>query len=420
MLKPVAPASTVLGGWREALHLVRTRSTNLQAAHARIEVARGQSRMALAQALPRLTATGVATRHLITGTGFNSTNGTVGTIPDPQQTLSANATLSVPLFAPRAWFDSETASDTVEKVSLDAHEVERRVVGGLAEAVVAVVMAERLAEVTRVNLAAALSILELNKARARLGSGTSIDVLRAEQEVAQSRTQVIVGDEGLRKARESLGRALGYSHGVGVSPTISLNQLGSDARAACSPEKSVDERADVRAARAARSIAERNVSSVSRSYLPTLTAQTAVDWNSNRFVTGNGEHVTWTIGGILNWNLFEGGLRHGELVQNEGLLDLAEQHLTDAQRDAELQVVQASREVEVAESALVVARASSEAATKSARLARVQFVNGGGSSFDVFDTQRNAREAEIDVTIREFDLLRAQIAAFLALASCDL
>jgi hypothetical protein len=35
------------------------------------------------------------------------------------------------------------------------------------------------------------------------------------------------------------------------------------------------------------------------------------------------------------------------------------------------------------------------------------------------DTARRQREAELDFTIKEFDVLRAKIAALLALAACD-
>jgi hypothetical protein len=49
---------------------------------------------------------------------------------------------------------------------------------------------------------------------------------------------------------------------------------------------------------------------------------------------------------------------------------------------------------------------------------RIAFVQGQGNSFDLVDTARRLREAELDVAVKEFELVRAQIAALLSQASC--
>ncbi|HSC88978.1 MAG TPA: hypothetical protein VLC09_16965, partial [Polyangiaceae bacterium] len=51
MLAPPAPPAHVIGSWRQALDLVRTRSVDLRTAHAQIETARGRARMTMAGAL---------------------------------------------------------------------------------------------------------------------------------------------------------------------------------------------------------------------------------------------------------------------------------------------------------------------------------------------------------------------------------
>ena len=76
------------------------------------------------------------------------------------------------------------------------------------------------------------------------------------------------------------------------------------------------------------------------------------------------------------------------------------------------------RAVKVAKVNLEVFAKSREIAAETARLARVAFINGSGTSFDLVDTASRQRQAEIDLTVREFELLRARVAAFLALASC--
>ena len=90
-----------------------------------------------------------------------------------------------------------------------------------------------------------------------------------------------------------------------------------------------------------------------------------------------------------------------------------------AARPRPIEVVQATRAVDVAKANLGVSEKSREIARQSARLSRIAFAAGQGSSFDLVDSARRLREAEIDTAIKEFELVRARIAALLALASCD-
>jgi hypothetical protein len=103
MLEPVPPPKHVVQSWRDALRLVRSRNTSLRMAAAQVQLAAGQSRQALAAALPSLTGTADVTRHLITGVGvkFDTTGVTRGSIPDPLTAWTAGLALRVPIVAPR-------------------------------------------------------------------------------------------------------------------------------------------------------------------------------------------------------------------------------------------------------------------------------------------------------------------------------
>ncbi|HEY3234129.1 MAG TPA: TolC family protein, partial [Polyangiaceae bacterium] len=167
MLKPPPPALNTLTTWREALRMVRARSTSLKTSIAEIEVANGLAREALAGSLPRLTGSAGITQDLH---------------PDRKTFWDASLRLSVPLFAPKEWYDSATARREIEIARLNNRDQERLLLGSVAEAIVSVITAERLAEVSRVSLASALSTLDLNRRRERLGAANAIDVLRTEQE----------------------------------------------------------------------------------------------------------------------------------------------------------------------------------------------------------------------------------------------
>ena len=413
LASPPAPTH-MLGSWQATLQQLRTNSTNLRETRARIQQAEARARVALAPALPELNADAGINHHLLMGerAGF-------GTVPDPRTTWNASLNLRVPVLAPSAWYERGTALDAAEAAKLDATEVERQEIAAVANAIVTVVTAERLSEVSRVSLRSALSTLDLNKRRSALGAASAIDVLRTEQEVSASRAQVVAADESLARAREALGIALGSADAWGVAPNIRLDTLAQDARQVCRPENRIEARPDVRASEASVRVAERTVKGVDYTYWPRIDAVSNATYWSHDIISANNEPVTWTIGGVLSFPIYDGGVRYGTRAVNRAELALAQERLTETKRRASVEVAQSVRSVRVAEANLRVSGQSREIARETARLTRIAYLNGSGTSFDLVDSARRLRETEIDFAIQEFEVVRARIAALLALATCN-
>lgn len=421
MLVELPPAPNVLANWQQAVRMIRTSASALRIANAQIETSRGQARQALSRALPQLTGTANLTHHLLYGEGYRFTSFplTIGKVPDPGTFWQAGLGLRVPVLAAQSWHDYGTARESLRSSQLTEKDVQRLAIAQTADAIVTVVTTERLAEVSRVSLKFALSTDDLTRRRAQLGASNAIDVLRADQEVALARAQVISADENARRAREALGVSLGSDQPWGVTPVINLDSLATDAQSSCRREHSVDARPDVRAARSNVHVAERNVTSTDWTYVPTVDFVSNLTYYSSDFSSANREHVTWTIGGVLTWPLYDGGLRYGTRQTSQGQLRVAREQLTQTRRDAQVQISQALRGVHVAEANLAVSRRSRDIASENARLSRISFLNGSGTSFDLVDTSRRLREAELDLGIKQFEVVRAQLTALLALSTCD-
>jgi outer membrane protein TolC len=433
MLAAVPPATNVLQSWRDALRLLRQNSSTLRTLEAQQEVARAQARQALAPALPSVTGNGSVNRQLLKGEGqvFNPSaslqaSAAAGapvtvfdtvTLPYNATTWQAGINLRVPLLALPAWHNRGTALRQIEVARLNSKAAERVSIAAVADAVVTTVTAERLAEVSRVSLESVLSTLDLTKRRAALGAASTIDVLRIEQEVSLSRSQVVAANDGVLRARENLGSVLGSAEPYGVTPAIRLDELANDAKSSCRPAD-VTARADVRAAEASVGVAKHSEDGVSKTYWPTIDAVSSLTYWSPVSAINN-EHVTWSVGGVLNWTLYDGGLRYGTREQRAAETRIASEQLTEARRQARLEVTQAYRAVRSTEATLAVAAKTREIAAETARLTKVAYLNGSGTSFDLVDTARRLREAELDYTVKEFEVLRAKIAALLALATCD-
>lgn len=419
MLEPIELPTQVLGSWRQALSLVQGRSTSVATARARIVEANARSRQALAGALPNLSGNGTLNRNLLFATGatFTAQGQTNVRLPYPATTWNAGVSLRQPVFDLRTWYDIRTSDTAIDAAAMSAEDVERIALGGLADTIVSVITAERLAEVSRVSLRSNLSTLDLTQRRTRLGAASSVDVLRAEQEVASNRADVVQADESVRRAREALGMALGFPEGWGVAPHIKVDGLAADAQSVCSPISDPDQRSDVRAAKLNVEVSERTAESVKFGNAPTLDVVSDFSYTTD---PRSARPVLWSIGAVLTVPIYDGGRLGSERDINAANATVARQQLTDATRRARLEAVQAQRAIEVAESTFVVSRQARDIAEESSRLARIAFVHGTGTSFDLVESARRQRLAEIDVTIKEFEVVRARIAALLALSNCSL
>jgi outer membrane protein TolC len=372
--------------------------------------AEGLARQALAAALTTVNAQGVVERALIPPQPAFPGADPIST------TYSASVSATQPIFAPRAWYGIGTARLGVDSAKQTVEDRRRTVLTAVANNVVAVVTAERISELNRIGLRSALERLELTRRRARLGIGTRLDVVRAEQDVAVARATLVTGDESLRKTREALGMSLGTPDAYGVPPTISLDAMEADLRSTCTAS-APDQRADVQAARTQVTIAERNVTDARLAFSPTVDLQSRLSMSAPRQFDAQ-QLVRWSISAVLSIPLWEGGARYGVTRANQASLEQQRARLDAAQRSATLDTNQAHRAISVAEQSRAVSEQARDLARETARLTQIAFESGTATSFDLVDSGRRQREADLDLTLKEFDVVRARISALLASASC--
>jgi outer membrane protein TolC len=340
-------------------------------------------------------------------------------IPDPGTTWQGGVSLRQPVIDFKSWYDIGTGKDRTRVAEHQTANTERQLLGEVANTLVDLVTAERLLEISRESLRSSLALHNLTERRAALGAGSRLDVLRAEQSVSQARAQLVAAQEAVLQARESLGMALGSPKGYGIDPSIKLDALAQDARQLCTQVGTVADRADVRAALASSQAAERDKRSANYDGLPTLDFVSDLNVTSQDF-TPNNKPVQWTIGGLLTIPLYDGGSRYAAADRAAANIEITRQELTQVKRQAELEVQRANRAVRVAQATLQVSTKTRDLAKETARLAQVAFLNGSGTSFDLVDTERQHREAELDLAIKELEVLRAGIASLLAQANCDI
>jgi outer membrane protein TolC len=428
MLLPMPPAPKNISTWEETLQLIRARSTDLRIAYDEVLRAEGMTRSALAATLPTISLTGTymyqtgnyPVVNILTGQPCSASGAAcVSTAPNANS-LAAQAVVTQPVVAFEAWHSIGTARANERTKALSFEDMKRTIALNVANAIIGVVTAERVAELNRVGTRNALERLDIAQRKRSLGSATVLDVVRAQQDVESARATLVTGDESLRQAREALGLALGLPQQVGVTKDLKMDGLVQSAIDTCKVAPSVEQRADVAAARANLYVAKRNVDDVYYQFLPTLGASSTVGY-SNAGVSGDltsTATTTWNILGILTVPLWDGGMRYGSLRQTRALEDEAAQTFESLRRQAIIQVEQARRDVGVAEQARKVAASARALAAETDRLTRVGYVEGQGTSLELVLAAAALREADITLALREFDLVKARVLAVLALANC--
>jgi outer membrane protein TolC len=410
MLAPVPPATKTLANWKEALNYITNRSIDVAIAFQEIERAEGLRRQALAGALPTLNAQGTVTGQVITGTYLGQP------VPSTNPSVTGSITATLPLLAPRAWYGVKTADMSVTSSKLSWEDKRRTVLITVANSIVSVITAERVAEINRNGLRSALERLDLTQRKFKLGDATRLDVLRAEQDAASARATLVTGDESLRQAREALGLSLGYHDAFGVPPNISLNDIESTIGGVCSAGK-LEDRADIRKAKNDIEVAQRGITDAWLAFSPTLNLTTTA--SIANATQGQSGHIgAWSIGAVLNIPLWEGGARYGALRIARANAEEAKLTLEATMRSASVNVAQSLRSVAVAEQSRAVSTSARDLARESARLAQRAYEVGTGTSFDLVNTAQQERAAELDLAVKEFQVISARLSAILAAANC--
>lgn len=417
-LTPLPPARRTVTSWSEITSYLRARSVDLRVALNEVGRAEAQRNESIGGLLGTITPSLTYTHNFLTSTtnvvGQNGIETTTSPTPD---VLTGGVQASLPLIAPRTWnaIHMGDVNISINRAALD--DTKRVLATSVANAALQVVTDEHIAELNRVGLRQALERLELAKRKTALGAGTGLDVVRAQQDVASARSTLVTGDEAAREAREAFGLSIGVPEDVSVAGDLSFEAITSQVLSECKPAPSIEDRPDVVAARERVHFARVNTWDIKTQVIPTLTLESALGTTSISYIT---PQTTWNLQAVLSWNLWEGTTRVASLRDANLQVLEAEDRLESTRRTAIIQVVQAQRGVEVAKRTRDVAARSRDLAAEVDRLTRAGFMTGQGTSLDLVTAAAALRQAEINLALADFGLVKAKILAVLALATCPL
>ena len=243
---------------------------------------------------------------------------------------------------------------------------------------------------------------ELEDQQHRLDAGTvpRFNVLRAEVAVANERPNLIRARNQHRIAKNNLANLLGYNLPRDIWENIPLNLT--DALAAAPYEVNLPDaiqqaftrRTELTALRKQVELNQLNIVNAKSGFKPTVQVFAGYNWMNNQFTTSLGNELDgWNAGAQMSWNIFDGLLTHGKVIQANSQFARAKTDLADQSRQIELAVRTAYSDFLEAKEVLDSQTKVQEQADEALREAKARADAGTGTQLDVLDAETSLTQA---------------------------
>jgi outer membrane protein TolC len=338
-------------------------------------------REAQATWLPTLYGNGLYT-HL------DSNREQAGTVLLPQNGVSANLLLTVPLLAPRQWANSSEARDNLGVQRASTDDVRRQIAYATGRAYLAVYAQKLVIDVDARARDTAKKHYDYAHKRYSGGVGTSLDEVRAAEEVANDEVRLKQAYSALAAAQEALGVLVGVDTPLDSAEEPGLSAPPTLAQGLIDAEQRTDVVALARKRRAAERVAHHDYTD----YLPLLSgiAEPIFQDPATPTVPKTGYQLEL----VLTLPLYDGGLRYGQARERDALVSEARVALDGQLRQARSDVRTAFEALRRADEALVASRDAARLAKQALDLANLAYNAGATSDLEVIDAERAARDAE--------------------------
>jgi outer membrane protein TolC len=256
----------------------------------------------------------------------------------------------------------------------------------------------------------------------RLDAGTvpKFNVLRADVAVANERPNLIQAKNNYRIAKNNLSNLLGYNlpreiwEDVPLNLSDSLDNAPFEVNLPDAIQQALGKRSELIALRKTEELQRLNVTSAKSGYKPTVSVFAGYGWYNAQFtppVELDHDISGWNAGAQLQWDIFDGMLTHGKVVQAKSLYEKSENDLTDQSRQIELEVRTDYSDFIEAKEVLDSQEKVQEEADEALREAKARADAGTGTQLDVLDSETaltQARTTQIQA-LHDYDTARAKL-----------
>jgi len=369
----------------EAVRLALVYNPDIQAALQEKLRAQGRMKEAYSEALPKLDLEGNYTRldklntvdlgpqSFAIGDKDNYAFQVQVTQPIYKGGVTAIALRSARLFS---YLTDERLRGAVEGVAFN-----------VAAAYYEMALAERLIEVRQAGLKASRAHLKNVESKKRQGVATEFDVLRARVDVSSFEASLIEQKNRRDLARTELLKAIGASQQSGIDLATELDYRETRISFEEAVRKAFENRSDLYQASLEMDLQHEAVNHALSRYLPRIRAYYWNEWakpdphESNEIEWGS----QWQAGLTMEWPLFDGLAREGQVEQQRALLGEREIRLSDAEQQALLEIRNSLFELENARELVDSQRLNLKRADRALELVQAGYREGVNTEVEILD-----------------------------------
>ena len=259
--------------------------------------------------------------------------------------------------------------------------------------------------------------------RYKAGTVPKFNVLRADVQLANERPLLIEARNNYRIAKNNLSNLLGYNLPRSVWEDVPMNlsdELDSAPYQVDLPSaiaKALQTRSELVALRKTQELQRLNIVNARAGYKPQVQVFAGYNWFNSEFgftppaLPLNQDFQGYDLGAQVNWNIFDGLLTHGKVVQARANYDRSRNDLADEARQIELQVRTAYSDFVEANEVLDSQKTVTAEAEEALREARARFDAGTGTQLDVLDAETSLTQARDTnaQALHDYDTARAKL-----------
>jgi outer membrane protein TolC len=256
--------------------------------------------------------------------------------------------------------------------------------------------ADAAVEAAQANLDLAVANLDLAKSQKDAGTGTGIEVTRAQVEVANNQGRLTASQSDRSRSGFNLLRAMGLDLSI---PVVLTSKLEYKSAETLRPEPLIERarmgRTELKAQRQREAVARLNVTAVTSERLP------SVQVFSDGGPIGQpqiGLAATYTVGATVTVPLWDSGRRKARRQESNSLLVSEQLRTKDLEQQVELEVRTALNNLYSAESVVLSAREALDLAQNEVAQAQRRYQAGVGVPLEITDAQARldrARDSQV-------------------------
>jgi outer membrane protein len=243
---------------------------------------------------------------------------------------------------------------------------------------------------------------ELEDQQHRLNAGTvpKFNVLRAEVAVANERPNLIRAQNQYRITKNNLSNLLGYNLPRDIWENIPLNLTDTleakpyEINLPDAIQQALSRRTELVALRKQVELQQLNIVNAKSGYKPSVQLFAGYTWENSQFSTDPADEFDgWNAGAQMTWNIFDGALTYGKVVQANAQFAHSRTDLDDRSRQIELDVRTAYSDFIEAREVLDSQLKVQEEAEEALREANARADAGTGTQLDVLDAETSLTQA---------------------------